>query len=920
MTKTLLRSAAALLASCVVTSSVGRAAAEVDYGADKVNRMAPTDGMKTGGADRYNYLALENHHGPSGVPVGGIGTGYFNYAPDGRFSRIAINAWHTEGDWEWTPIIKNTRGTFLALWENGAARVLQRGVDVYGMAASEKSVYRGLFPIAENTLDDSVKVRVWSSLIAHNAKDSSLPLAWVEVELTNTRSVARDLSVAFSWEDVIARQVLDLTDLKELRDPKDQEDVWSRSTVLSKGTGTYWNWMPRVATTAEVFSAAGYTGIRQYSAPLRPRMKTFQNYNNEIVIIAETQPDVELSFLPAYAVDAGDDAWAPFRRSGRFPPVSGSAALFDPANHQERASAVAASVILRPGESRTLRFMVAWFRPEIHVNPAADDPASFCGKADYNRYYHNSFDTLSALVGYAAARRERLLSETRRWQEPILSSSYPDWLKFKVINSGYTVYANTVLNKAGDFSVMEGGMGGLMGTMDQRISAHPFYQKFFPQLDRSELELFGHTADPQEGYITHFVGHYYIGMGARHGGSVAPRNWMLDNSGGWLIQVAKVYEQTGDKAWLEQFREQIPRTVAFLRKRVVHPDFYIIAGPSTYDDFWHPEIFAYNAGIWPSFLQAASILMTALGDASEAGLLREEAARAARDFERALWNGRFYAYGADPDGSNRRDDIMSNCQLAGQFVSRICGWDDSVPMENARSSLREQFKSNISATPDYYAPKVWDLANRRAMRDPRRPDDPHNDSTCWPFYLESYTAMAGIQAGYAEDGLEIMRYIQLVHLRNGWTWAQNLWRPGELTYMSAPVSWFITDVLAGASLDVPGKTLTLGPVFSSGESAIALPLYFPGFWAMLRGDRRLRTLTLSVSEVFGDSPAVIEHVRILPAGVPSGEARRIRISPFAAARGAVLDLATHFDDLTSSASLKDPVLKGPPSDRAGVPR
>ena len=915
MKRTLLRSAATLLASCVVIS-----AAEVDYGADKVNSMAPTAGMKSGGADQYNYLSLENHHGPSGVPVGGIGTGYFTYAPDGRFSRIAVNAWHTEGDWEWTPIIKNTRGTFLSLWENGAARILQRGAGVYGMAASQKSVYRGLFPIAENTLDDSVKVRVWSSLIAHNVKDSSLPLAWIEVELTNTQRVARALSVAFSWEDVIARQILDLTALNVLRAPKDQADVWSRSEVLSKGTGTYWNWMPRVATTAEIFSAADYTGIRQHAVPLRPKMKTFQNYNNEIAVLAEAQRDVELSFLPAYAVDSGDEAWEPFRRSGRFPPVAGSVALFDPSKKQEKASAVAASVTLRPGESRTLRFMVAWFGPELHVKPAVDEPASFCGKADYNRYYHNAFATLSTLVVYAAERRELLLAGTRRWQEPILSSSYPDWLKFKVLNSGYVVYANTVLNKAGDFSVMEGGMGGLLGTMDQRISAHPFYQKFFPQLDRSELELFGHTADPKEGYITHFVGHYYIGMGSRDGGSVVPRNWMLDNSGGWLIQLAKVYEQTGDTAWLEQFRRQIPRTVAFLRKRVIHPDFYIIAGPSTYDDFWHPEIFAYNAAVWPSFLTAASILMTALGDATEAGILRDEAARAARDFERALWNGRFFAYGADPDGSNRRDDIMSNCQLAGQFISRFCGWGDRVPMAHARSSLLEQFKSNISDTPDYYAPKVWDLTNRRAMRDPRRPDDPHNDSTCWPFYLESYTAMAAIQAGYAEDGLEIMRHIQLVHLRNGWTWAQNLWRPGELTYMSAPVSWFITDVLAGAALDVPGKTLTLGPVFPTGETAIALPLYFPGFWAMLQGDRRMRTLTLSISAVFGDSPALIEHVRILPVGTPSGEATRIPVPPFVAAQGAVLDLSAHFDALTSPAELKARVLKGPPAARATVPR
>lgn len=30
-----------------------------------------------------------------------------------------------------------------------------------------------------------------------------------------------------------------------------------------------------------------------------------------------------------------------------------------------------------------------------------------------------------------------------------------------------------ILNKKGDVTVNEGGMGGLAGTMDQRISSHP---------------------------------------------------------------------------------------------------------------------------------------------------------------------------------------------------------------------------------------------------------------------------------------------------------------------------------------------------------------------------------------------------------------------------------------------------------------
>lgn len=46
--------------------------------------------------------------------------------------------------------------------------------------------------------------------------------------------------------------------------------------------------------------------------------------------------------------------------------------------------------------------------------------------------------------------------------------------------------------------------------------------------------------------------------------------------------------------------------------------------------------------------------------------------------------------------------------------------------------------------------------------------------------------------------MDILKHIQLVHLRQGWTWTQNLWNPSDITYMTAPVTRFSPDVLAGA--------------------------------------------------------------------------------------------------------------------------
>ncbi len=303
------------------------------------------------------------------------------------------------------------------------------------------------------------------------------------------------------------------------------------------------------------------------------------------------------------------------------------------------------------------------------------------------------------------------------------------------------------------------------------------------------------------------------------------------------------------------------------------------------------------------------MLLDALDHTNEAAACREQTDTSARDAIRALWNGRFFAYGADLDGSHRRDDIMFSGQLAGQFLSRYLGWGDVFPMADVKSSVLAQLESNIAHSPDFYAPKVWALTNHAAMTDPRRPNDPNAGSTCWPFYEESYTAMAAIQAGYVEDGLNIMRHIQLVNLRNGWTWTQNLWQPGELTYMTAPVTWFITDVLAGSSLNLPEDTiaLALAPVLLSGQNRAVLPVYFPRFWGVVTADRSTHQLTFTVTKVYDETSITLRHLICQPVGAAALPVHSFAIPPFKVHSGRVLDLSSHWDDLMAG-RCQSPVL------------
>jgi len=898
---------------CLATLHAGEN--DIDYGAGKVNSMGKTQGTKLGGRDDFDCLALRDLDGPTGVPVGGIGVGCFDYAPTGGFTRIAINNWHSEGGPSYT--VEKPPGTFLALWRDGKAQLLSRGGSGYaGMPPATHTTYKGLFPIAECQIDEAANVRVWSGLVPHDVKDSSLPLAWIEVSVANPGDEAQKISVAFSWQDVLTRGVQDLSTLDILKGAK--PNVWGRAKAARDAVAKKipaWQDMPRVNTSASPFAVGSFQGVRQFCAALKPVYKTFQNYNNEVAILAENTDGATITTLPAYPIDAPNDAWKGFLRNGQFPGASGDkTALYDPAQKSEKASAVAVALSLKPHETRTIRFLVSWFQPELTIDPAKDNPDSYFGTESHGRFYHNSFSNLSALIAYAAKERENIWQGTNAWQAPILASTYPDWLKFKVINCAYTMYTNTVLNKGGDFTAMEGGMGGLTGTMDQRLVAHPFYEKFFPELNRNELELFGLNAGPK-GQITHFIGHYYWGVTSLGGKPATPNSALLDNTGSWLTQIAKVWQQTGDDKWLSQFQPQVEGALAYAKSAIKSTTFQIPSGPTTYDDFWNPVLYSYNATTYPAFLNAGAVLWTAFGDPSKVQACRDQSKISADDAIRALWTGQYFAYGSNLEGDQRRDDIMFSGQLAGQFISRFCTWGDILPMDKVRSSLVAQMRTNIIGAPDYYAPKVWSIKDNQAMRDPNRPTDPNNDSTCFPFYLESYTAMPAIQAGYVEDGLSIMRHIQLVHLRNGWEWSQNIWRPAELTYVAAPVSWFITDVLACAGLDLPHQTMYLSPVMTKSQSAVKLPLFYPRFWATITASRADHKLTLHIDKTFPGTPIEIDKIIAQPVGIPTSDQKVVSLPKFTITEGSTLDLSAHWQDLVGG-DFPEPVL--PKDDKLGL--
>ena len=830
--------------------------------------------------------------------------GYYEIDPTGKVTRNCLNNIHKS-------FVDSPDGFVVGVYDGQTASRLQRDSSViYGMKGYSDSYYTGLWPTVSIDFENSragvadMGFSAFSGVVAQNVKDSSLPVVYYEVELTNDSDSAKEMSAILTWGDVIGRGIRDTS----VKNPSNLD-----------GESSEWHDMDVPATYAKgvTLQAGGvtYTGVMQYAKEqILPEKATFQNYNNSFMILAENDDDSTVTILKEFGVK-NSSALSSYTESGKLDAydeeeVTLSKAVKGGSRSTESGSAVSVMAEVPANSTKTVRFMVSWFMPEITEQQY--DSMNKMEGCDYNKYYHNYFSTIEELTAYAIEARESIKDGIAEWQTPMLESSLPDWLIFKQINSGYTLYSNGVLNKRGNFSTLEGEMGGYGGTMDQKMASHPFYEKLFPSLNLQENLQFANVTGA-DGEIQHFDVHYYHGMSDSDPDNTVnptPAGSMIDNAGAWMVQMWNYYTQTGDDAWLTTYYDVMVTSMDFIQSKYAKGT-HIPNYNTTYDDYAHPEILIFSGTVWLNMLDIAADWAMLLGDNERAAEWTSELALSYADVDKlygtyseSLGYGGYYAFGSDAnyiassgEKGSVKSEIMFSGAMAGQFISRYSGRGDVIPFDQFVSHMNTFLRTSIQGSNDYYAPKVYNLRTGQGLD--------NSGSRCWPFYLDSYGGMAAIQAGYLEDGLEVLEHTMLVHLNMGYMWTQNLWNPAYSTYMTAPVSWFINDVLAGAALDVLGKTITLGPSCPASEGvgigdSLTVTLYYPKYWAEVCYDPEKGVFTYTVIKTFceeGESPIEIDTVIASPAGVATESAKTIKLdSTFLAKEGAVLDLSAHISD------------------------
>jgi uncharacterized protein (DUF608 family) len=305
-------------------------------------------------AARASYDAntgwIVNEHWNSGVPLGGIGVGKVEIYPDGWFGRATINH-------NWDRPTKALAGALAIVSVTDGRQRVQRTLRMAAAANAYKDripnvfkvSYRGTFPSAELMFRDpalpvKVDLHAWSSLIPNNAKDSSLPVAHLDYTVGNPTSRAVKVTLALGWPNYLGyggRQ----------------------------GNGEW----ASLAGNHEIPADAG--AARGLLFKTRQSYKTQrQNVVGEY-FMGVVNPDETLQQMPTFDPHACPIAQVLPKRivvatTSSVPVVA------------EPCGAVAVTVDLKPGEAKTVPFIIAWAMPTHRVThriiagydrPARDD-------------------------------------------------------------------------------------------------------------------------------------------------------------------------------------------------------------------------------------------------------------------------------------------------------------------------------------------------------------------------------------------------------------------------------------------------------------------------------------------------------------------------------------------------------------------
>jgi len=573
------------------------------YGGDRARHIAfPLGGIGAGGlaisgSGRLVDWSIRNRPGLQSF------NGYSHFAIKAEQDGKVLDARVLNGPYEGVPTGSPTTRRFFDGFGWGANRNTLTGVPHF-----KAVTFTGRFPVAELDFHDErfpgqVRLVAWSPFIPTNDRDSSLPAAMFEIEVTNTGSAAIDYTIGgtlgnhgcqngvHTFHDG-AVKALHLTAREELPD-------WQRGDLT-------------IATDADDVDHMDYHFRGQW----------FDDLNL---------------------------FWREFAQAGRLPQRHYETPrlnknMFDQPEH----GTVAARIRVAPGETRRARFAMAWHFPvgQVYWRPNAVNGET----GTWRNYYASQWTDSSAVLAEAFARWDELRAPTFAFRDTLFGTTLPLDIVDAVQGTMSILRTATVIRlENGEFWAWEGqftGDGSCEGSCTHVWNYQQTLPYLFPALERSLRDTdYAYNQLPNGGLTFRQI----VPLGS----GFFPLNPCADGQFGSIIKTYRDWKISGDTNWLKGLWPKV-RTALEYAWSADNPDQW---DPDRTGILWgrqhhtlDMELFGPNSWLstmYVAALKAGAEMARAAGDAVFAVELDTMGDAGAAALNGELFNGAYFIQSTD---------------------------------------------------------------------------------------------------------------------------------------------------------------------------------------------------------------------------------------------------------------------------------
>ncbi len=339
--------------------------------------------------------------------------------------------------------------------------------------------------------------------------------------------------------------------------------------------------------------------------------------------------------------------------------------------------ALSRRLTLKPGESATVTFLLAWHFPNIKLGGLPNAGG---------RWYGSRFPGALAVADHVSANFERLAGQTRLWHDTWYDSTLPRWFLDRTFLNTSILATNTCYWFGnGRFYAWE-GVGCCEGTCTHVWHYAHAVGRLFPLFERRLRELvdYGVAFDPQTGRIR---------FRAEHND-----HWAADGQAGVILRTCREHQMSADAQFLTRVWPRAKKALQFLMGKDAGPD-GLLDGPqhNTLDADWWGHI-AWLSGLYLSALRAGEEMAREVGDEAFARQCATILGQGQRFLVEQLFDGEYFINKVNPQ---HLDAINSGTgceidQVHAQSWAFQVGLGRVLPEKETRAALRSLWRYNFA--------------------------------------------------------------------------------------------------------------------------------------------------------------------------------------------------------------------------------